>query len=432
MKILFKDCSIIAGEEFREIKNGFLGVDDSRICWLSETAPQDTKTYDCVKSMTGKVLFPGLYNTHSHSAMTLLRGAGSDLPLKEWLFDTIFPLEDRLNPEFAKTGTQLAILEMLASGTVSFSDMYYMCEASIEAAAESGIKMNTARCIQALDPDEKYEDSYRARESIGLFRNYHGSCGGRILVDFAIHGEYTTSENVARKYSEKCAEYGGRMHIHLSETRSEHEDCIRRHGMTPAEWFRSIGTFASPTAAAHCVWCTDNDFRILKEYGVFPVHNPTSNMKLGSGFAPVPKMIRSGLTVGLGTDSAASNNNLNLMEEIHSASVLHNGISLDATIMDPRTVLKMATVNGAVIQGRPDCGFLAVGRHADIIAFDLNRPHLMPAPGILPLLCYAAQGSDVCMTMVDGRILYENGEYLTLDKERVFHDVKKAAEKLYG
>ncbi len=225
---------------------------------------------------------------------------------------------------------------------------------------------------------------------------------------------------------EKCKELGAIMHIHLSETKSEHDACIEKYGKTPAQWFYDLGAFDSPTLAAHCVWVTDEDIVLMKECGVSPVHCPTSNLKLGSGFARVQHMLKEGLNVGLGTDGAASNNNLNMLEELHLCSVVHNGYNQDPTIMNPNDTVRMATLNGAKIQGRTDCGGIKVGNRADIIALDFDKPHLLPAFDPLAMLCYSAQGSDVCMTMVDGRILYENGEFLTMDKERIYHDVKKA------
>ena len=194
------------------------------------------------------------------------------------------------------------------------------------------------------------------------------------------------------------------MHIHLSETKKEHQECIDKYGKTPARWFADLGVFDIRTMAAHCVWVTEDDMRLLLEKGVGVVHNPTSNMKLGSGFAPIQKMRNMGIKVAIGTDGAASNNNLNMFEEMHLASVIHNGYTGDPTIMKPEEVLKMATVNGARLQGREDTGELRPGMCADIVAIDLNRPHLFPVLDPLALLCYSVQGSDVYMTMVDGQI----------------------------
>jgi len=431
MKTLLKNCDIISTGKsgFEVIHSGYLGIDDDIICYVGDVMPLEK--YDYVKDMTGKILCPGLINTHCHSAMTLLRGVGSDLPLQEWLFDHMFPIEDKLRAQDVKAGSELAILEMLSTGTVSFSDMYYFCEDTIAAVEESGIKANISRPVQAFDPNEPYEKNYRAKESKEIYRQYHGYAGGRVRIDFSVHAEYTCNEEVVRRYNEDCKAAGASMHIHLSETKSEHDECIKKYGKTPTKWFADLGTFESPTFAAHCVWATDEDIAIMHKKGVMPVHNPSSNMKLGSGFAPIPKMLERGIAVGLGTDGAASNNNLNMLEELHLATVIHNGHHTDPIIMNPNHTLKMATANGALIQGRSDCGCIAVGKKADIIAISTDAPHMLPAFDPITTLCYSAQGSDVCMTMVDGRILYENGEFLTLDKDRIFHDVKNSLKYLY-
>lgn len=432
MSTLFKNCNILtkSGEGYAVIENGFLGVEGSVIDYIGRDAPQ--KRYDEEKCFENRLLVPGFINCHSHSPMVLLRGVGSDLPLQKWLFDEVFPIEDRLSRDDIRAGSYLAILEMIACGTTSFSDMYMEPVQTIEAVIKSGMKANICRPVQAFDPNEAYGDNFRAKESLELFKSYNMAADGRIRIDFSIHAEYTCNENVVRGYSEDCQKYVGRMHIHLSETKSEHENCIEKYGVTPTMWFNNLGTFESPTEAAHCVWVTDEDMAVLKEKGVSVVHNPTSNMKLGSGFAPIPRMIEQGINVALGTDGAASNNNLNMLEEMHLASVIHNGYEKNAEIMKPEQVLDMATVNGAKLQGRDDTGVLQVGKKADIAALNFDGVHMYPVISYPAMLSYSAQGSDVCMTMADGKILYENGEFKTLDKEKIYYDVKKALTHLYG
>ncbi len=278
--------------------------------------------------------------------------------------------------------------------------------------------------MQTDGPDERYESNVKARESLQFFRDYQGAGDGKILVDFAIHAEYTCSPDVARGYAADCKSLGARMQLHLSETAREHRECIERYGKTPARWFCDLGVFDVPASAAHCVAVTDEDLQIFLEKGVSPIHNPSSNMKLGSGFAPVPKMLDMGLNVALGTDGAASNNNLNMFEEMHLAAVLHNGYTHDPVLMKPAQVLAMATQNGAKLQ--------EVGKKADLFALDLDRPHLLPNLDPRALVVSAAQGSDVVMTMVDGKILYENGEYLTLDREKILYEAAQAVKRLYG
>ena len=435
MKRLFENCGILAwkDEDFHYIPNGFLGVDGDTVCYIGQNRPEDR--YDDVRDMTGKILMPGLINSHCHAAMTLLRGVGSDLPLQEWLFDNMFPVEDRMTAEDIAAGNELGMMEMIASGVTSFTDMYMEPRTMIASNEKIGMKMNLTRVVQCFDPAEKAEDNTRIPESIALYEEHNGAQNGRVKVDFCIHAEYTCTDAIAEGYAERIRKYipeGACMHLHLSETKTEHEECIGRHGITPAQWFEKAGILDMPTAAAHCVWVSGEDLEILKRHNVSPVHNPTSNMKLGSGFAPVPEMLNMGINVALGTDGAASNNNLNMFEEMHLAAIIHNGHRNDAVIMKPSQVLKMATVNGAKLQGRHDTGRLEVGMKADIIALDFTRPHLYPNFDPLALIVYSAQAGDVCMTMVDGNILYENGRFLTLNPETVLANARAAVERLYG
>jgi 5-methylthioadenosine/S-adenosylhomocysteine deaminase len=367
--------------------------------------------------------------------MTLLRGIGSDLPLQEWLFDNMFPIEDRLTAEDIKAGNELGMMEMIASGITSFTDMYMEPWTAIESNEEIGMKMSVCRVVQSFDPNEKPEDCTRIKESVELFNKYNNCQNGRVKIDFAVHAEYTSTDAVTAGYADACRPYiaqGAKMQIHLSETAKEHGECIERHGMTPAAWFEKMGILDVPTACAHCVCVTPEDMEILKRKNASPVHNPTSNMKLGSGFAPIPEMLDMGINVALGTDGAASNNNLNMFEEMHLAAIIHNGYRRDAVIMKPEQVLKMATVNGAKLQGREDTGCLEVGKKADIIAIDFRgKGHMYPAFEPMAMLVYATQASDVCMTMVDGNILYEDGKFLTLDKETVLKNAEAAVKRLY-
>lgn len=431
MKTLFRNADILLFENgiYNVLKGAFLAVDDDRISYIGKDKPEGN--FDSVKDMTGKLLMSGFYNCHNHCPMVLLRGVGSDLPLNEWLFNKVFPIEDKLTAEEIYSGTNLALLEMLACGTVSFSDMYFEPQVTAKAVAEAGMKANITRPVQSFDPNEEAKDSFRIAQSIALYDEWNKAENERILIDFSIHAEYTCTEKIARAYSEECNKRNGLMHIHLSETVKEHNECKEKYGKTPTQWFNDLGAFDSRAFAAHCVTLEDSDMEIILDKGVNVVHNPSSNMKLGSGFARVQKMLDMGINVALGTDGAASNNNLDMMEEMHLASIIHNGYMQDATVMNADTVIKMATLNGALLQGRNDCGELKVGNKADIIAISLDAPHLRPVIDEKALVTYSAQSSDVCMTMVDGKILYENGEYLTLDKEKIYYDIEKAVKKLY-
>lgn len=430
MKLLLSHADILTLQDGQWItlRDAFLGILDDTICYLSETPP--VEVYDRVKPMAGKLLIPGLINCHCHAPMVFLRGIGSDLSLQDWLYHYIFPAEAKWTDKGIRAASELAILEMLASGISSFSDMYYRNVNTIEVLCEAGMKANLCRSTQGR-PDLPYSKNTDCQEGLALFDQFHGFNGGKIRIDLCIHAEYTNTPETIEAYSAACFERGAGMHIHLSETRREQLECIKKYGMTPSALFEKLGTFKNPTTAAHCVWVTQEDMDILKANGVSPVHCPSSNMKIGSGFAPIQQMLDRGINVTIGTDGAASNNNLNMLEEMHLASVIHNGYTGDPTVVKPGDVLKMATVNGAKLQGRPDTGSLQLGKKADIVAIDFDKPHLIPALDYPAMLCYAVQGSDVCMTMVDGQILYENGEYLTLDAERIRATARVALQELY-
>lgn len=430
--LLLHNCTALVDDGangYIRMKNANIGIAGDTIAYLDNRPPAGHWER---KDMHGALVFPGLVNGHTHAAMTLLRGHGSGLPLDRWLNEAIFPIEDRMTVEDMHAGNLLAQLEMLRTGTTSYSDMYFLLDDEAEICLQTGMKVNLGRPITCFDPNESAADSARAKESLALFDRWHGKAAGRIRVDFSIHAEYTCQERIAREYAEWGRERGARMHLHLSETVKEHEACKAKYGKTPTEWFRDLGVLDLPTAAAHCVTVEDGDIDILKQYGVSPVHNPSSNLKLGSGFMRLPKLLAAGLNVGLGTDGAASNDNLDMIEEMHLAALIHNGYSADPTAIRAEDVLNMATRNGARLQGRDDTGSIAVGKKADLAAIRMDAPHLVPSFDPLTTLVYSAQGSDVCMTMVDGQILYENGEYKRIDVDRVKHCVRRALNRLYG
>lgn len=430
MSILFKNAKIVAtvNGEFKVLDNAYLGVIGNKISYIGNDKPKER--YDEEVDMYDHMLLPGLVNSHTHSAMNLLRGLGNDLPLDAWLH-MMWPVEDKMRKEDLYSGMEMAILEMISSGTTSFSDMYMMPYYTYKAVEESGIKADLTRVMMGGSDNDEYLNYPNRIEALDFYKNFNGAFDDRMHVDWSVHAEYTINDNIAKRWGEEIQSLGGRVHIHLSESEKEVKECIEKRGISPVEWFNNLGYFNLPCYAAHCVHLGDNDISILKEKGVTVVHNPSSNLKLGSGFAPIPLLLKEGINIALGTDGAASNNNLNMFEEMHIASIIHNGYLENPTIMKPSEVLKMATVNGAIAQGRADTGSLEVGKKADIIALDLDKPHLTPDQDSLALVVYSAQGSDVSMTMVDGKILYENGEYKTLDRDRIFSSFKKSYGYLF-
>ena len=313
---------------------------------------------------------------------------------------------------------------MIKNGTVSFSDMYFFCDDIIEATAASGMKANISRSTVAFDVGITAAEDERFKEAVKLYENYHNCADGRIKIDMSIHAEYSTVPASCRYISDFALEKGLSMHIHLSETKSEHEACIEKYGLTPTEFFERNGAFRVPVIAAHCVHLTDSDMKIMSENGATAVHNPASNLKLGSGIARLENLLTSNVNVTLGTDGAASNNNLDLLKEMQYAILLGKGISQAPESIVAAEMLPIATVNGAISQGRENCGRIETGYRADAVLIDLDSVNTIPSYGYTTTLLYSARGSDVRMTMVDGRVLYENGEYKTIDLEKLKYQAK--------
>ncbi len=387
-------------------------------------APREDSVYDSVIDGGGDLLIPGLYNAHCHAAMTIFRGYGEDLPLDRWLNEKIFPAEDRLTSEAVCVGTELAVAEMIRGGIVSFSDMYMFEDIVGEVALSTGIKANLSRSIVSFDDGDPAKD-HRVGESIELIRDFHGADDGRIRVDLSLHAEYTNTERMSRYVAEYAKEKGLGIQIHISETEKEHlEAMARRNGRTPTEFFCDCGLFDVPVTAAHCVWLSDHDMDIFAEKKVTAVHNPVSNLKLGSGVMPLRTMLDRGVRVALGTDGAASNNNLDILKEMQYAVLLAKGISRRPESVTAAELLPLATVNGAMAQGREGCGRIETGYRADAVLVSLDSLSNIPSYGMETTLLYSARSSDVRMTVVDGRILFRDGEYQTIDVEKLKYRAK--------
>lgn len=424
--MLFKNISIL-NESFEIEENMYVGIDGEKITYISKEAPK--RGFGRVYDGTGKLLMSGFVNTHAHSPMALMRGYGENMALQDWLNKKIFPFEAKLTGDAVYWATMLAMAESVRFGIVSTTDMYYFSEDMVRAIAESGTKNNLSRSITCFDDSELWELE-SAKEMKSLFETYHNAEGGRIKVDMSIHAEYTSTPKIVRQMAEYTSSIGANMHVHLSETQSEHEECKARHGMTPAAYFNRLGLFDTPTTAAHCVWIEGEDFEILKEKGITVASNPVSNMKLASGVCNVPKLLDMGINVSLGTDSVASNNSLNYIEEMKYFATAAKERVKDPTAVTPKQALRAATSSGAQSQGRSDTGVLARGKKADLIVLDISGPHMHPVHSLINNLVYSASGSDVVLTMADGKILYENGKYFTIDLERAVYETERAAKKI--
>ncbi len=429
MNLLFEQVALL-GHDLTELF--YVATDGERIASVTKTRPKGA--FDRVIGGKRRLLTPGLVNAHTHSAMTIFRGYGEDLPLSRWLEERIFPAEDRLTDEAVYLGSKLAVAEMIASGVTSFSDMYFFCDATARAVLETGIKANISRSIVSFDPDADPKKDPRLLESYALFREWNGEGNGRLLVDLSLHAEYTNLAPMVSEVAEGASSLGTRVQIHLSETEKEHEECkIRNGGKTPTEFFRDLGLFSVPVVCAHGVYLTEGDREILREASATVVHNPVSNLKLGSGAMPLGKTLESGVRVALGTDGAASNNRLDVLREMQLALLLQKGASRKPDSILAGEGVTLASENGALSQGRPDTGKIEVGYRADLALFDLEGPRHLPALGASDtLFAYSLAASDVSMTVADGRILYENGEFKTLDVEKLKSEFGRMRENYFA
>jgi len=423
MKILFKNANCMTDDGF---KNADVLVENDRIAYVGDSYKGE---YDRMIDCDGKMLTPAFYNTHCHAAMTLFRGIGEDLPLQRWLTEKIYPAEDRLTPESVRVGSELAIAEMIRGGTVSFTDMYFFCEETAKAALDIGVKANVARCLVSFADDATVKGDTRFEEAVRLADEFHMAGDGRIRVDMSVHAEYTNKEGYLREVAEYTHERDLGMQVHISETITEHLECTERHrGSTPVQFLCDCGILVpsktSTATAAHCVYVTENDIKLLAENNVTVAHNPVSNLKLASGIAPVHKMLKKGVNVALGTDGAASNNNLSVLRELQTAALIHKGVTRKADIIPMADICKMAWENGAKSQGRHDCGRIEVGAKADIILIDLDALNNIPMYDPYAALAFSAHDCDVYLTMCDGKILFENGEYKTIDVEKLRYTAK--------
>ncbi|MDR2611177.1 MAG: amidohydrolase [Clostridiales Family XIII bacterium] len=425
--ILFDNITLINHDGTVE-PHAYVGVEGAQIAFVGKERPAGS--FERVITGCGRILLPGFYNAHAHSPMTLMRGYGENLKLDRWLNDRIFPYEAELTGEAVYRATKLALAESFRSGIVSSSDMYYFCDDMIRAASETGAKMNVARALVMFDDRADPAADKRYNEALYTYKHFHGRDEGRILVDYALHAEYTSTPALVSAIASLAKETGTRVQVHVSETRAEHEECKARHeGKTPVQYLADLGLFDTPAVCAHCVWVEDEDRVIMREKGATAVSCPVSNLKLASGVCDVPALFAAGVPVAIGTDSVASNNSLNFIEEMKFFALLNKERHGDPTAVTPAETLFAATRAGALCQGRADCGMIAEGCRADIILIDASGPHMTPVYDACTNVVYSASGGDVCLTMIDGRIVYENGEYMTMDIEKV---KAEAAESAYA
>ncbi|MBQ6100273.1 MAG: amidohydrolase family protein [Methanobrevibacter sp.] len=421
--ILIKNAFILNKQKIQSllIKNDLIAEISDEI---------DESNVDKIIDADGKILLPGFVNTHTHLSMTLFRGLADDLSLDSWLNDHIWPMEANLNGDYCYIGALLGAVELIKSGTTTFSDMYFYMEDVARAVDEAGIR--AVLSYGMIDFGDAEKRQAEIKENMELFKNCNGMADGRIKVFFGPHSPYTASEELLIKVRELADEYNMGIHIHVSETQKEINDISAEKGMRPFEYLDKIGFLGPDVVAAHSVWLSDEEIEIIKKNDVKISHNPCSNMKLASGIAPVSKLIENDICVSIGTDGASSNNNLDLIEELKTASLLQKVSTLDPKVLTSDEAIEMGTIKGAEALGLDSqIGSIEVGKKADIILIDTDSANMVPdSTSLSSNIIYSANGSNVDTTICDGKVLMENKKLTVLDEQAIYDKARQAIKEL--
>lgn len=421
-KLLLKNIELL------DTPNGeanVIAVEDGKISYIGKDLP-DSFAADEVIDGKGMLATAGMVNTHGHVSMTLLRSYADDMALMDWLENKIWPIEAKMNVKDIYWGAMLGIAEMLKSGTTCFADMYCFMDDVARAVAETGIRANLSRGLIGLAPDK--DD--KLAENTQLVKDWQGYDNGRIRITYGPHAPYTCPVEYLQKVIAAAQANNAEIQMHLCETKGEVENCIKEHGVTPIKLMDYLGMFEQGTIAAHCVYLTEDDMDIMAAKNVRVAHNPQSNLKLASGIAPVARMLEKGICVGLGTDGASSNNNLDMLEECRAAAMLHKTTTLNPLAVPAAQAWDMATVNGAQVLGFNELGKLSVGQQADIVLWNMHKPYWYPRHNKLSLLVYAANSSDADTVIVNGKVVLQNGSMTLFDEEKIYAEANLRAQKL--
>ncbi|MFD3156195.1 amidohydrolase [Haloimpatiens sp. FM7330] len=425
MKILIKNTLIITMDKDNEIiDKGYVLIKDKKIVKV-DSGEYEGKLEE-VKVIDGNnyCVMPGLINCHTHASMTLLRGVGEGLPLMRWLKEKIWPMEAKFTEKHIRIGTEIACLEMFRSGTTTFNDMYFMEQYVLDVVRNYGMRAVLGLSIIG----DKWEE--QIKQTIDLIDIIDNDKSGLMKVMFAPHSPYTLNYDALKQVGQLAKEYKKDIHIHISETKDEVNIIKDKYNKTTCELLLDTGIFNSKVVGAHCIHLTDSDINIMKENNVSAVYNPQSNMKLASGMARIVEMNETGINVCIGTDGTSSNNNLNMFEEMETGALLQKLKYNDATKLDGKTMLKMATINGAKALGIEKVGMLKEGYKADMIMVNLNKPNMVPNNDIYSNLVFSANGSEVEYVIVDGNIIMEKGEFTRIDEEKVLFECNNISKTL--
>lgn len=422
MNILIENVKILTMADGEVIKNGNIYIENEKIKKI--TSDKIDFSYD--KKIDGKnyLAMPGFVNAHTHVGMSLFRNFSDDVELMTWLNEKIWPLEDKLIEQDVYWASLLSHAEMIMTGTTSFADMYYFEDQTIKALEKSKMRAQISRGLTLEDKNNK-----KIEENIELFKKYENSQNGRINIAFGPHAVYTTDKNYLKEINKYAKKYKMPIHIHLSETKTENTDCMKRFNQSPTEVFEECGIFENKTIAAHGVYLSDKDLDILSKYDVSVVHNPSSNLKLSSGFLDCTRVLNKKVNLAIGTDSSASNNNLSMIKEISLTSLVskyNNPKNLKAY-----DVLKMATINGAKALGLDEkIGTLEEGKLADIILIDLNNPNHTPQNNLISSLPYSTFDKDVSYVIINGNLVYDDKKFVYLNEEEIIKNAEESFQKL--
>ena len=424
--ILIRGCTILPMNGKGIMERGLVATKNGGISYVGREAGAPPIKAEKAIDGRGKVAAPGLINCHTHLSMTVFRGIAEDQELSKWLSETIWPLEAKLKAGDVYDGTLLGCLEMIKSGTTCFADMYFHEEMVAKAVEKAGLRAVLAPGI--IEGEMSKRGERMLKESMDIARKFHGYANGRVSIRLGPHAAYTCSPNLLTKIRETASALNVGIHMHLAESKEMVKLVKEKYGLTEVELLESIGFLKPDVLAAHCIHLSDEEMKLMAKRDIKVSYNPVANMKIGLGVSKIKDLMGFGITVGIGTDGPASNNSLDMFEEMKVAALLQKVHYMDPTVLPAQRVLKMATVDGARALGLEKAvGSLEVGKRADIILIDFRRPHLMPVHDLYANLVYSARGSDVDTIIVDGNILMEGREVKTLDEEAVMERAQKTA-----
>ncbi len=416
--IRFYNGKVLTLKDSMDITDDEVWVDGNKIVYIGKKKDAD---FDREIDLNGNLLMPSFKNAHTHSAMTFGRSLSDDMPLQEWLYNKIFPIEAKLTGDDIYKLSKIAFLEYISSGITACFDMYYFPENMAKSSIDTGFRTVMCGAVNNFKESvEKLEEYYKT------YNNYDELISYRL----GFHAEYTTDMKIMKSISSLAEKYETPVFMHSSETLKETQECISRYGKTPAELFENIGLFNYGGGAFHSVWMSNNDLDIYKNHNVWAVINASSNCKLASGIAPVSKMIEKGIPIAIGTDGASSNNALDMFREMYLITALQKIKNNDASSCDANTVLKMATVGSARCMGLYDCDCIDVGKKADLIVMDLKRPNMQPINNITKNIVYSGSKENIKLTMINGKIVYKNGEFIGADIEKIYSQAQEVVSRI--